>query len=637
MATRIVEWKKPYTWWEAIEITKDKVINLRLRDENNLIIYDEWDDEIYVDLQLEDGIEPTDAFPVWVTTGRVLVADDWDKTWTLISAKTTSGDNIQLLYADDGTLWIDNWTWTFKQVYLSTEIATILADYATKDYVDAHDTVISSSEPEEPYEWMLWYNTTNDKLKVYNWTSWQDIGSWWGGWWWAEIEYVTQAEYDALPSSKLTDDKHYFIYSTSGGWGWWLPWANTIAYYPFTSTDTIQDKSWNWNNLTNSWATFQTFNGVDCMFCDGTTKSVSWNITWIPQWANVRTFNFWCYNNQATPLTLEMYFTYWEEDTNKMVMPYCDSDDGVTQYGVGWTFWTALRSQWFNLCLVYDWSKFLEYINWSYVWDWTYTINTTWTLFKIYWRSWWSDWSKYYSNFIIEDKARTAQEVADYFDQTKADYWIGGWRTPSNPLCRYKFDGDYTDATGTYNAASWTSTFQTLTSWIKALETDGTNIVVLPSWITATSLTTWTIACWVKPLANGYFVWVNNLSYYYDMSMFMSTAGRCYAEWWWGSSLHSSATIDKTDASLSNDWRLFILKSDGTTVYMNINWQAFDNITPNNTEIFWGWDSFGVWGRSSNGQPCATLMSNLVISNTYWDDTTCLDMYNQTKANYWIS
>jgi hypothetical protein len=42
MATRIVEWKKPYTWWQAIEVTEDKVINLKLRAENNLIIYDNW-------------------------------------------------------------------------------------------------------------------------------------------------------------------------------------------------------------------------------------------------------------------------------------------------------------------------------------------------------------------------------------------------------------------------------------------------------------------------------------------------------------------------------------------------------------------------------------------------------------------
>lgn len=131
MATRIVEWKKPYTWGKAIEIDENKVISLRLRDENNLIIYDEGDDEIYVDLQLKDWIRPTDAFPVWITTGRVLVADDWDITGTLICAKTTSWDNIKLLYGDDGTLWIDNWTWTFKQIYFKSDVDQLLQELRT--------------------------------------------------------------------------------------------------------------------------------------------------------------------------------------------------------------------------------------------------------------------------------------------------------------------------------------------------------------------------------------------------------------------------------------------------------------------------------------------------------------------------
>lgn len=131
MATRVVEWKKPYTWGKAIEIDENKVISLRLRDENNLIIYDEGDDEIYVDLQLKDWIRPTDAFPVWITTGRVLVADDWDITGTLICAKTTSWDNIKLLYGDDGTLWIDNWTWTFKQIYFKSDVDQLLQELRT--------------------------------------------------------------------------------------------------------------------------------------------------------------------------------------------------------------------------------------------------------------------------------------------------------------------------------------------------------------------------------------------------------------------------------------------------------------------------------------------------------------------------
>ena len=101
MTVRAVEWKKPYTWGKGIDIDENKVISLRLRDENNLIIWDEWDNEIYVDLQLDDEIRPTDAFPVWITTGRVIIDNGWDKTWTLICAKTTSGDNIKIFYSDD--------------------------------------------------------------------------------------------------------------------------------------------------------------------------------------------------------------------------------------------------------------------------------------------------------------------------------------------------------------------------------------------------------------------------------------------------------------------------------------------------------------------------------------------------------
>ena len=135
MATRIVEWKKPYTWGKAIDIDENKVISLRLREENNLIIWDEWDNEIYVDLQLADGVKPLDAFPVWVNVWRVLIADDWDVNGTLVVFKTTSGDNIKLLYWDDWKLYIDNWTGLFKQIYLKWEVDALLQ--ALKDYTDA--------------------------------------------------------------------------------------------------------------------------------------------------------------------------------------------------------------------------------------------------------------------------------------------------------------------------------------------------------------------------------------------------------------------------------------------------------------------------------------------------------------------
>ena len=288
MATRVVEWKKPYTWWKAISIDENKVISLNLRDENNLIIYDEGDDEIYVDLQLPDWIEPTDAFPVWVTTGRAVVADWWDKAGTIISAKTTSWDEIKVLYADEWTLWIDNWTGAFKQIYFkadvdaitqaiwnyiyancntktfytgtydvnlaqavydwisqgnywiiyfnpvqwikrdvifpptTTETGTIsswsytdvrqttwgmfyeeditwtftVSNWVATSGISFNGTVINnewriilsqSTAPSNPLEWTTWYDTTNDQLKVYDWTNWNVTGKEYNAWEWIAI------------------------------------------------------------------------------------------------------------------------------------------------------------------------------------------------------------------------------------------------------------------------------------------------------------------------------------------------------------------------------------------------------------------------------------------------------------------
>lgn len=189
MVVRDVEWKKPYTWGMAITVDSEtKVISLNLRDENNLIIYDEWDDEIYVDLQLPDWIEPTDAFPVWITTGRVLVADWRSVLGTLICAKTTSWDNIKLLYADNWQLFIDNGSGTFKQIYLKAEVDALLLGLrqsleseinwvkgrvsSLERTVEYLDSVITLIGPDAPIwtEWKFWYDTTNSALKLYDWT-----------------------------------------------------------------------------------------------------------------------------------------------------------------------------------------------------------------------------------------------------------------------------------------------------------------------------------------------------------------------------------------------------------------------------------------------------------------------------------
>lgn len=123
MVTRLYEWDKNETWWNAIEVTSNKVINLLLRNEDNLLKVDQ--NELYCDLQLDSWVATTDTLPVWVNVGRVLAADGWVASWTMISAVTSSWDQVTIIYGDDNKLYVDNWTWTFKQIYNKTDVDSL--------------------------------------------------------------------------------------------------------------------------------------------------------------------------------------------------------------------------------------------------------------------------------------------------------------------------------------------------------------------------------------------------------------------------------------------------------------------------------------------------------------------------------
>lgn len=125
MATRIKDGEIPYTWWTGIEITANHVINVLLRDENNLIQVND-DSELYVDLQLVDWIEPDDDFPVWVTTGKILEEDWWPQSWIILNWKTTSGDYNRWIYANDEKLYFDPWTWEWLHILTESEIMELL-------------------------------------------------------------------------------------------------------------------------------------------------------------------------------------------------------------------------------------------------------------------------------------------------------------------------------------------------------------------------------------------------------------------------------------------------------------------------------------------------------------------------------
>lgn len=172
MAVRIKDGMIPYTWWIGIEITDNHVINVLLREMNNLIHVNE-DRELYVDLQLDNWIRPDDNFPVWVTTGKILEEDWWQQNGLILNWKTTSWDYNRLIYANDWNLYIDLWDGVWRLFggggwwgwILECNTKTF---YVTKEVVDP-DTgttsiVVDMEQLQDAVDWyfdwknpILWY------------------------------------------------------------------------------------------------------------------------------------------------------------------------------------------------------------------------------------------------------------------------------------------------------------------------------------------------------------------------------------------------------------------------------------------------------------------------------------------------
>lgn len=216
---------------------------------------------------------------------------------------------------------------------------------------------------------------------------------------------------------------------------WRTPWANTIAYYPF-ETD-INDYNWNYN-LTNSWVTFSTINWVKCANFTSNVYAYSSNIP-LPTWSSDRTISFWFYN---TSLVGDTYFCWYGshsigcffapriDDSYLSLMGYWNNYNYdyksiiLLQTGV-WEYYTIVLSnkylQFYKNGGNKNWPSSQRSYNTTAVWNtWKFTVWCRLTSSATPWN--YINW--YMSNLILENVARTDQEIADYYNLTKWNYWL---------------------------------------------------------------------------------------------------------------------------------------------------------------------------------------------------------------------
>ena len=208
---------------------------------------------------------------------------------------------------------------------------------------------------------------------------------------------------------------------------WWKPWANTIAYYKFDWN--LNDSSGNNHNLGS--ALYGTFNYTTTtqwakyVYCSSAAYPSPISL---PYKSDGYTINMWWKGQTGSNVILDFQpatsgVNYWNRIIYKSAtsLSYVISRSDVTVPDL---------TTWKNICIVNSSNVSYLYINNSLITSQnlnSYNMNIPYFWFNRAGYAWSpqnTSWAMSMSELIIEDKARTAQEIADYYNQTKSNYWL---------------------------------------------------------------------------------------------------------------------------------------------------------------------------------------------------------------------
>lgn len=209
-------------------------------------------------------------------------------------------------------------------------------------------------------------------------------------------------------------------------WRWWKPWANTLLYLPFNNN--YNDESWNNNTMTLlDWSspTYWTTSGWEKYATISNTKIWTYlNDMDISTW----TVSNWVY---LTTTSLCVCWFYWwpANEWAWWTWLILDANAKIVIFPYAWDIQTNVqitRNAWHNIVFTqWNWVTTV-YVDWQskYTRNWTFTESTK--MFRLFKNPYKTNdpfvWNR--DEVIVENKVRTAEEISDYYNQTKADYWL---------------------------------------------------------------------------------------------------------------------------------------------------------------------------------------------------------------------
>lgn len=222
-----------------------------------------------------------------------------------------------------------------------------------------------------------------------------------------------------------------FVWDTQVRPSGWKPWANTIAYRPLEN-DT-NDATWTFTTSTSTWITYTTVWWVTSAHGARNCEVIvtPWNI--ITTSLTGQTISLWYYVATQTTSYRRYLVTFSSKWYN---CSWVCLKDGKIQYseGVSW-YWTSsiIANAWTNVIITWDSNARKMYINWTLVYTWSWSSSPRWNRPNNYDNVQYimSPWANYnesiewnMKDLIFEKVARTAQEISDYYNQTKSKYGL---------------------------------------------------------------------------------------------------------------------------------------------------------------------------------------------------------------------
>ena len=220
------------------------------------------------------------------------------------------------------------------------------------------------------------------------------------------------------------------IYWATWWGGWWQPWANTLFYLPLTSN--ANDTSWNGRNGTTANVTFSS-NWAYCIWDLSAWNNGTITTATFTMWTTY-TINLWVKAEQTLSWNRQIdlqrrwswparYVLFYANTNWFTCILWNGSNQNWNSITASFSMWTT----WHNVCLTRSWSNVYIYADGTLLtsWNWTYAVDPTY--FNIG-NDPWSDAeytaSSYIKDYIMENQVRSAQDIADYYNQTKWNYWI---------------------------------------------------------------------------------------------------------------------------------------------------------------------------------------------------------------------